>query len=295
MATAKEIISRVRRLELSTVRLVDGLLSGAYHSIFRGRGIEFSEVREYSYGDDIRSIDWNVTARMGHPYVKEFIEERDLSVLIMFDISRSGDFGSKKAKRESGVELAASLMFAALRNNDNVGLLLFSGKTERYIPLRKGRRHVLYMIRSLIQEQAKHHSSGLSDALKVARAVLKKRSIIFIISDFLFEETYATALKVMRNRHDVIMVRMGDARELELPDVGFIELEDAETGEQMLVDTGDRAFRNAYAKLMKQQHKAFCSNMRRFRIDTIDLLSGESHETELRNFFRMRQRRIWRS
>jgi uncharacterized protein (DUF58 family) len=295
MPTTKEILSTVRTLEISTRRLVDGLLQGAYHSVFKGRGIEFSEVREYAYGDDVRAIDWNVTARFNHPYVKEFIEERDLNVVILFDVSSSAHFGSTKEKKDAAIELAASLMFAALRNNDNIGLLLFSDYPERFIPLRKGKRHVLKLIRELICYQPLHRMSDLHSTLVFTSKVLKKRSIIFIISDFLLPETYQKPLRILKGRHDLICVSMSDIREHELPDIGFVELEDAETGEQMLIDTSQEEFRSTYAKLVKRRNSQFMRMMRSLGVDTIQLRSDEPLEVPVRRFFCMRMKRQWHS
>jgi len=291
MADTKQILLRIRKLELKTKKLVEGLLQGAYHSIFKGRGIEFSDVREYVYGDDVRSIDWNITARMNHPYIKEFIEERDLNVVLVFDVSASSEFGTQKEKRESAIEIAASLAFAAMRNNDNVGLILFTDKVERFIPLRKGKRHILKLIRELIYYKAKNKSSNLKNSLDFLK-ILKKRAIIFIMSDFFVEGNYTKALKLIKRRHDVIAINMSDIREQEIPDIGYVELEDSETGEQILVDTSDKEFRKEYVRLVKKRNKSFTQKMRKLGIDSIQLLSGESFEVPLKKFFAMRIRRL---
>lgn len=292
MSKHKEILKTVKKLEIKTKKLVDGLLQGAYHSIFKGRGIEFSEVREYSYGDDIRSIDWNVTARMNEPYVKEFIEERDLNVILVFDVSGSSEFGSIKEKKEAAIELAASLAFAAMHNNDNIGLALFTNKVEKYIPLRKGRRHVLRMIRELIYYQPKNKTSDLNETLKFLTKIIKKRSIVFLISDFMFENNYVKTLKIIKNRNDVIAININDIREQEIPDIGYIELEDEETGEQILVDTSDSDFRKDYVKLINQRNNFFKNQMAKLKIDSIQLLSDKPFEVPLRQFFNLRLKRI---
>jgi len=288
----RDILRRISKLEIKTKRLVDGLLQGAYHSIFKGRGIEFSEVREYSYGDDIRSIDWNVTARMNHPYVKEFIEERDLNVLLVFDVSASGEFGSIKEKKEAAIELAASIAFAAMRNNDNVGLALFTDRVEKFIPLRKGRRHILRLIREMIYYKPKNRTSDLKESLRFLSRVLKKRSIVFIISDFLYENSYFKLLRILKSRHDVIAVNVGDIREQVMPDVGYIELEDEETGEQLLVDTSDEEFRNTFKKIVKSRNNQWKKQMSRLKIDNLQLLSDQSFEVPMRKFFAMRMRKV---
>jgi len=286
-----KILKRIRKIEIKTRVLAEGLLQGAYHSIFKGRGIEFSEVREYTMEDDVRSIDWNVTARMNHPYVKEYIEERDMNMMFVFDISRSADFGSTKAKRETAVEMAASLAFAAMRNNDNVGLVLFSGAVEKYIPLRKGKRHVLRIIREMLYHRPKNSGTDIAKALGFVSNVCKKKGIIFLISDFMADSAYQKQLRILRRRHDVIALNIGDIREQDIPDIGYIELEDAESGEQMLVNTSDKEFRKNYVRLVRQQRNSWKKMMARVGIDTIQLLSGEAFDVPLRKFFAMRLRR----
>lgn len=287
-----EVLRQVKKLELMTRHLVDGLLQGAYHSVFKGRGIEFSEVREYVPGDDVRAIDWNITARMDTPYVKEFIEERDLNVFILLDVSGSNDFGSRKPKKQSAVELSASLMFAAMRNNDNIGLVMFTDKVERYIPARKGRRHVLRLIRDMIHHKPEHRGSGLHEPLVFMSRILKRKSIIFIVSDFMCEENYAPVLRILRKRHDVVAVRLRDIREREIPDLGFIELEDEETGEQVLIDTSDPYFRKGYEAMLDQGDKVFAGQMDRLRIDWIDIQTDRPYEVALRQFFNKRLKRL---
>ncbi len=289
----QQVLKKVKKVEIKTRGLVEGLLSGAYHSIFKGRGIEFSEVREYVPGDDVRTIDWNVTARMNNPYVKEFIEERDLTVMILFDISGSGEFGSEKEKKESATELAASLMFAAMRNNDHVGLAMFTDRVERFIPPRKGRRHALKLIREMITYQPQSKTTCIKSSVEFVSKVLKKKSIIFIISDFL-AEGYEKQLKMLRNRHDVIAVNINDLREHEIPDIGYLQLEDDETGEQILVDTSDPEFRENYSRLTGEHNKSLKNKFKKLKIDSIDLKSHEPFEIPLKRFFALRSRKTVR-
>jgi uncharacterized protein (DUF58 family) len=293
MQRTKQILRTVKKLEIKTRHLVDGLLQGAYHSVFKGRGIEFSEVREYVLGDDIRAIDWNVTARMNHPFVKEFIEERDLTVYLVFDVSASGEFGFQKAKKETGIELVASLMFAALRNNDKVGLCLFTNHVEKFIPPRKGKRHILWLIRELLYFVPKEKGTNLGNTLDYLSRVIKKRSIIFIISDF-FTPEFSKQLKILKKKHDVIAINLVDVREMEIPDVGYIELEDEETGEQLLVDTSDEEFRERYVKLVNKRYEDLKKKLEKLKVDTIRVRTDEPFEVPLRRFFKLRERRMVR-
>ena len=287
----KEILKNVRKIEIKTKQLVDGLLQGAYHSIFKGRGVEFSTVREYVKGDDIRSIDWNVTARMNKPFIKEFIEERDLNVYIIFDVSESNTFGSVREKKEVATEIAASLMFAAHKNNDKVGLCLFTNTIEKYIPARKGKKHTLRLIREIIHHQPKQKETNLRNTLSKFANILKKRSIVFIISDFITED-FTKPLKIMKKRHDVICLNLQDIRESEIPDIGYIELEDSETGEQVLVDTSDPEFRKNYIKLVQKRNQDLKKKLEKLKIDLINIQSNEPFEVPLKKFFRLRKRRI---
>lgn len=290
MLSTKEVIKQVRKIEISTKNLVDTLIAGNYHSIFKGQGIEFAEIREYIEGDDIRNIDWNVTARFNKPHVKEFIEERDLRIYIMFDISGSGNFGNNTSKKHKGIELAATLMFSALRNNDNVSLLLFSDKIEKYIPPRKGKKHILQLLSNLINHQTKSNKTNIAKSIKEATQLIKKRSVIFIVSDFLSED-FSKELKILKSRHDVIVVDILDIRELEIPDVGLIELEDEETGEQLLVDTSDEEFRINYIKEVEKSRNKLKNIFKKLKIDTIHLNTDDNYEIPLKRFFMMRKRR----
>lgn len=293
MPQTKEIIKQVKKVEITTKQLVEGLISGNYHSVFKGQGIEFSETREYRAGDDIRTIDWKVTARFNHPYVKEFIEERDLQVYFAIDMSGSSSFGNNVSKRRKAIEVVASLMFAALRSKDNVGAFLFTDEIETFIPARKGRKHILKMISKLVSFEPKSTNTDLKTALVYISKVIKKRSIIFIISDF-FDEGFMQPLKILRNRHDVIALRIIDIREREIPDVGLIELEDEETGEQILVDTSDVEFRENFSSLMNEKEADLISSLRKIKIDIVNILTDEPYEIPLKKFFKIRMSRVIR-
>ncbi|MFA5856326.1 MAG: DUF58 domain-containing protein [Candidatus Pacearchaeota archaeon] len=291
MENPNEIIKQVRKLEIKTKILVDGLLQGAYHSTFKGRGIEFSEVREYNPGDDIRSIDWNVTARMGFPYVKEYIEERDLTVYFVFDISSSNEFGSTKRKKEAAIELIASLLFSAMKNNDNTGLFLFTNKIERYIPARKGKRHAFKILREILLYKPKEKTTDLDNSLKFISRIIKKRSVVFIVSDFMTND-FSKSLKMLKSRNDIICINLNDIREQEIPRIGYIRLEDEETGERILVNTNDPVFRANYSNILKEKNKNLEKTLKKLNIDIINLLSDEPYEIPLKKFFRLRCRRI---
>ncbi len=293
MQEAKEILKQVRRIEIVTKHLVDGLIAGDYHSIFKGQGIEFSEIRDYRPGDDIRAIDWKVTARFDRPFVKEFIEERDLNVYFVFDYSGSNYFGDLVEKRRKAIELTATLMFSAMRNNDNVGLFIFTEDIERFIPARKGRRHVLKLISSLVSHQPQSRKTNIEKSLFYISNIIKKRSIIFILSDF-YNQDFAKPLKILKRRHDVIAVKVSDPREAEIPDVGLIQLEDEETGEQLLVDTSDQSFRENYAKVVNEEEKRLNHLFNKNRIDVINISTDKSYELPLKRFFKIRERRVIR-
>jgi len=293
MPQVKEVLKRVKKIELKTKVLVDGLISGEYHSIFKGRGIEFSEVREYVPGDDVRAIDWNVTARLNAPFVKEFIEERDLTLFIVFDLSSSNEFGFKRSKKDVCYDIAASLMFAALRNNDNVGLCLFTDRVEKFVPPRKGKKHILKLLRELIYHEPKSKTTDIRTALSYLNKVIKKRSIIFIISDFLTPD-FETPLKQLKSKHDVILVDIADVHEEDIPDIGYAFLEDYETGEQILVDTSDSEFRMRYTELVRTSREAFLTTLKRLNVDIIRMNTSEPFYVPLQTFFKMRERRVVR-
>jgi len=293
MPQLKQVLKREKKIELKTKVLVDGLISGEYHSIFKGRGIEFSEVREYVPGDDVRAIDWNVTARLNAPFVKEFIEERDLTLFIVFDLSSSNEFGFQRSKKDVCYDIAASLMFAAMRNNDNVGLCLFTDRVEKFVPPRKGKKHILKLLRELIYHEPKSKTTDIRTALSYLNKVIKKRSIIFIISDFLTPD-FEKPLKQLKSKHDVILVDMADVHEEDIPDIGYAFLEDYETGEQILVDTSDSEFRMRYTELVRTSRDALLTTLKRLNVDIIRMNTSEPFYVPLQTFFKMRERRVVR-
>ncbi|MCE8424695.1 MAG: DUF58 domain-containing protein [Candidatus Methanoperedens sp.] len=289
----KEIIAKVRQIDITTKHPVEGIISGAYLSAFKGMGIDFSEVREYQIGDDPRTIDWNVTARMNHPFVKEFIEERDLTVMIVFDISRSSEFGSVRSiKKDIGIELCASLAMSAMRNNDKVGLMLTTDMVEKYLPPVKGKKHVFRIIRETIFHEPAHNNTDLSVPLIRLSRILKKKSVIFIISDFQVEpDSIKKPLQVLKCRHDIICIRLWDVREHQIPDIGLIELEDEETGEQILVDTGDIEFRKKYSESVGLRIWKLSEIMNRLELDLIDISTVQDWVQPVLKFFNMRVKR----
>jgi uncharacterized protein (DUF58 family) len=288
----KEIFKKVRQIEIRTGRLVNDVFAGEYESIFKGRGMEFHEVREYVPGDDIRSIDWNVTARTGHPYVKKFIEERELTVIIMADMSGSGNFGTRnKMKMELMAEIGAVLSFSAIKNNDKIGLLLFTDKVEKFIPPKKGRPHVLRVIRELLYYKPESRKTSISSALEYLGKVLKKRSVVFLISDFM-DSGYERLLKILNKRHDIIGISISDPREKDLADIGLVEFEDAETGEVLFLDTGDNLLKNELAKKRNALIDARKKVFRSMGLDSIDIATDKSYIEPLILFFRMRAKRF---
>jgi len=287
----REILKEVRRIEISTRGLVNEVFSGEYHSVFKGRGMSFAEVREYQYGDDIRSIDWNVTARTGAPFVKVFEEERELTVMLLVDVSASGDFGTKqKLKSQVAVEICALLAFSAIKNNDKVGLVIFSDHVEQFVPPRKGRRHVLRVLRELLYHEPKGRGTDIGAALEYLAHVQRKRAVTFLVSDFR-DEGFDRALAVAGRRHDLVAVRIGDVREQELPSLGYVELEDPETGERVVVNTSSRVFRSAFRAVETSRKDALDRALRRSKVDVIDISTGEPWVKPLMRFFQGRMRR----
>jgi uncharacterized protein (DUF58 family) len=287
-----EILKKVKRIEIATRGLVNELFSGEYHSVFKGRGMEFSEVREYQIGDDIRNIDWNVTARVGNPYIKVFDEERELTVMLLVDVSSSGSFGTaNQMKGEIAAELCAVLAFSAIKNNDKVGLMIFSDKIEKFIPPRKGKQHVLRVIREILYFQPEDSQTDLNIALEYLTKIIKRRSIVFLISDFL-TENYEKSLQVANKNHDIIAINIIDPREVDLPDIGFLELEDAETGETILVDTSNPGIRGGFfseSKMEREEREKFFKSI---GVDSIDIFTDRSYVEPIVRFFRMRARRL---
>ena len=288
----REILKQVRRVEIATRGLVNEVFSGEYHSVFKGRGMNFAEVRAYQYGDDIRSIDWNVTARTGTPFVKVFDEERELTVMLVVDVSASGDFGSRsRMKGEVAVEICAVLAFSAIKNNDKVGLIIFSDRIEKFVPPRKGRRHGLRVLRELLYFQPEGRGTDVAGALGYLARVVRRRAVVFVVSDF-FDTGYQKALAVAGRRHDTIVIRMGDPRERELPAGGYIELEDAETGEQLTVNVSDPAFREAFDHDVTETRTTLEREFRKTGIDVIELSTDRPYADRLMRFFRQRAKRL---
>ncbi len=287
----REIARKIRRIRIRTNRLVNEGLGGEYHSVFRGRGMEFSEVREYVPGDDVRSIDWNVTARTGVPHVKKFVEERDLTVLLLLDVSSSQAFGSQYlTKRDLMAELAALLAFAAVKNNDRVGALLFSDRTERFIPPRKGVDHALAIARDALYLEAAGRGTDLNLALRSAAALLKQRAVVFVVSDFL-ASGYEKALKTLNRRHDVVALPITDPRETAMPLRGLVRLRDAETGVTRVFDLSDPVFTAAWARRTASLFPAPLAVFRSAGIDSIPLRTDAPYEMALVKFFKERERR----
>ena len=288
----KEILKKVKRIEIATRGLVNEVFSGEYHSVFKGRGMEFAEVREYQLGDDIRNIDWNVTARVGHPYIKVFDEERELTVMLLVDVSSSGNFGTtNQMKGEVAAELCAVLAFSAIKNNDKVGLIIFSDKIEKFIPPRKGKQHVLRVIREILFFKPEDSKTDLNVSLEYLSRVIKRRSIVFLVSDFLTED-YEKSLQVANKKHDIIAINILDPREIEMPSVGFIELEDAETGETVIVDTSNSSIRSSFYSQSKEERDKREKFFKSIGVDNINIHTDQSYVEPITRFFRMRAKRM---
>ena len=284
----KEILKKVRKIEIKTRRLSDHIFSGEYHTSFKGRGMTFSEVRQYQYGDDVRAIDWNVTARYNEPFVKVFEEERELTMMLLVDISGSESFGTKnQQKRDMITEIAATLAFSATQNNDKIGLLLFSDQIELFIAPKKGKSHVLRIIRELIEFEPKSKKTDLSHALKYLSSVMKKKAIVFVISDFM-TTSYEHTLKIAAKRHDVTGIRVFDAREERLPNIGIVNLLDAETGETLVVDTNSKAVRQNYEKYHLENVSYFKDIFSKCGAGTLSSRVDESFVTKLLSYFKAR-------
>jgi len=287
----KEILKKVRYIELHTRHLVNDVFSGEYHSVFKGQGMEFAEVREYQYGDDIRTIDWNVTARYNHPFVKIHEEERELNVMLVVDASKSGAFGSKeKFKNEIAAEICALLAFSAIKNNDKVGLLIFTDQVEKYIPPHKGRGHVLRVIRELLYFKPESTRTNIANGLEYLLKGLKRRSIVFVVSDF-EDDNFMKPLRVLNQKHDVVAIQMQDKRERELPPVGLVKMRDAETGEEIWVNTLDRNFTKLYSEYVGEKWQKFSKETKAMNLDLVQIDAGESYIEPLVKFFKMRERR----
>jgi uncharacterized protein (DUF58 family) len=287
META-ELLKKVRKIEIKTRGLSNQIFSGEYHSAFKGRGMTFSEVREYQAGDDIRTIDWNVTARFNHPYVKVFEEEREMTVMLLVDVSASGEFGTLKQQKQDVItELCAVLAFSSLQNNDKIGVIFFSDKIEKFIPPKKGKTHVLRIIRDLIEFEPEHKKTDITQALKYLTGVIKKRSIAFVISDFM-DNDFSNALKIANKKHDLVALRIYDKREQELPDIGLIKMKDAETGTYRWMDTSDKKVRIHFAVNAKKREDDLKDMFNKSGVDTANISTSESYIVPLTNLFKRR-------
>jgi uncharacterized protein (DUF58 family) len=288
----KEIVHKIRRIQITTKRLVNESLAGEYHSVFKGRGMEFDEVREYQHGDDIRTIDWNVTSRAGRPFVKRYVEERELTVMLLIDASASGEFGSaNKKKSEIAAEISALIAFSAIKNNDRVGAILFTDCVEKFIPPRRGSTHVLRVIREVLFHKPEHRGTNIQKAFEHLNLVVHKRSVVFLISDLL-DHGFEQSLKVANRKHDIVIIQIVDPREKELPEVGILEMRDAETGDVVRIDTSLRwvreTFRENWDRNQAKLTRLFQSN----RMDRITIETGKPYDVPLVRFFEERAKRI---
>jgi len=289
---AKEILKKVRRIEIVTRRFVNDVMAGEYHSVFKGRGMEFDEVREYSIGDDIRTIDWNVTARTGFPHVKRYVEERELTVMLVVDASSSSEFGSQKQfKGEISAEICALLAFSAIKNNDRVGLIIFTDKIEKFIPPKKGRKHVLRVIREVLAFRPENPKTNINCAMDYVNRVLSRKSVVFLISDFISED-YQKTLSIANRHHDLIAITITDPREMDLPPVGFLELEDAESGEIILIDTYDRSVRESFSQFAHTDHNNLLKQLKMMNVDVIPVSTDQPYADRLVQFFKERAKRL---
>ncbi len=292
MQAARDILKKIRHIELKTRGMIDAAFSGQYRSVFKGRGMNFEEVREYQPGDEVRAIDWNVTARMGDAYIKKFTEERELTVMLIVDVSASGEFGSVNlSKRELAAEVACLFAFSAIRNSDKVGCILFSDHVELFIPPAKGRGHALRIIREILFHEPKGRGTDIACALEAANRVLHRRAVVFLLSDFQAPD-FSKALAVAARRHDLVTIPIVDPRELELPDVGRVVLEDAETGERFVVNTSSRSNRTHFADAAADFQTDLPKQFRRLGVDSIALRTDEDYVPALRRFFQQRERRL---
>lgn len=296
----REILRKVRQIEIRSNRLVSEALAGSYHSAFKGQGIDFEEVREYQAGDEVRSIDWNVTAKMGTPFVKQYREERELTILLAIDVSESGTFGStNRSKRERLAELGALLAFSANKNGDKVGLLLFSDQVEKYLPPNKGQKHVLRILREVLFHPNRSKGTDLNEGLRFINRVMRRRAVVFLLSDFIIpeydsteesvEDLFFKELASTRRKHDLVCARIHDPCELEIPNVGMVCLEDAETGKIITVDTSRSNFRQEYARIRKKNQEEFGKRLRRRGVDNFEFATDSDYVATLQEFFRMRE------
>jgi uncharacterized protein (DUF58 family) len=283
-----ELLKKVRKIEIKTRRLSQDLFSGEYHSAFKGRGMSFSEVREYTPGDDIRSIDWNVTARFNHPFVKVFEEERELTVMLLVDVSASEQFGTRKQlKQDMITELCAVLAFSAIQNNDKIGVLFFTDKVEKFIPPKKGKSHILHIIRELLEFEPTSKKTNISEALRYFTNAIKKKSIAFVISDFI-DNDFSDALKICAGKHDVITLRIYDKREKELPNAGLIKFRDAESGKLLWLDTSSKEVRNQYYAAVRKRDAMLQDTFRKSGVDTVSIATDQPYLVPLTTLFAQR-------
>ena len=288
---SKDILKKIQQIQIHTRRLVNEAFVGEYHSVFKGRGMEFDEVREYQPGDEIRTIDWNVTARMGRPFIKRYVEERELTVMLLVDVSASGNFGSiKHLKNEVATEICAILAFSAIKNNDKVGMIMFTDKIEKFIPPKKGPKHVLRVIRELLCSQPTGKGTNISVALEYLNKINHRRTISFVVSDFIAND-YAHALRIANKRHDMIAITIVDPREQELPNVGFVELRDAESGEILLLDTADSLARKEFGALNNRRRQEQSRLFRSMGVDEILINTNRHYVEPIVRFFRIREKR----
>lgn len=289
---SSDLIKKIRQIQIYTSRAVNASFAGQYESVFKGRGMQFEEVREYMPGDEIRSIDWNVTARAGKPYIKKFVEEREMTVMFMVDLSASGQFGTvEKFKNELAAEFCAVLAFAATRNNDKVGLIIFTDRIELFIPPKKGSRHVLRLIRELLYFKMPHRKTDIGQALDYLGRVIRKKATVFLVSDF-FERDFRKQLSLLNRKHDMIAVRVNDPAEKQLPRAGIIELEDPETGQIIQADTSSKAFIREYTKKAQIRQRKLDDMLRSIGVDSIEISTDRAYIRDLIAFFRMRKSRF---
>ncbi len=287
-----ELLKKVRKIEIRTRGISRQIFSGEYHSAFKGKGIAFSEVREYQFGDDIRTIDWNVTARLNHPYVKIFEEERELNVMLLIDMSKSQYFGTQtQFKKDLVTELSAVLSFSAIQNNDKIGVIFFTDKVEKYIPPKKGKSHILRIIRELLDFEPQNSSTNIAEALTFFNNIIKKRSIVFIISDFIAPD-FSESLKFASNRHDTIAIKVYDYRETKMPNIGLIQSIDPETGKQIWIDSSNSSVREQYQKFWLEQDEKLNQLLIKLNVDLIKLRTDESYIQPLMTFFKKRRNKI---
>jgi len=284
-----ELLKRVRKIEIKTRGLSSNIFAGQYHTAFKGRGMAFSEVREYQYGDDIRNLDWNVTARFNHPYVKVFEEEREMTVMLLVDVSGSREFGTRhQLKKHVMAEIAATLAFSAIQNNDKIGVIFFSDKLEKFIPPQKGRKHILYIIRELIEFHPQQTGTNLPEALRYLTSVIKKRCTAFVISDFIDEKDFQTDLTIANRKHDLVAIQLYDKRETLLPPVGLMTVRDAENGSEYQVDTSSKRVRKAYQTWWMNQQTRLQDMFRKSKVDSISISTEDDYVKSLINLFNLR-------